>query len=102
MQKTIYNIFNTSANIQNKDIDSKLFSDEKIELIKDNICNDKVLHLNYSAHNALLHQSEDIIGIVKASVINQFPAVDSEDNQYKIKKLIRKHCKERKIQYWMK
>lgn len=66
------------------------------------MCDDKVLRLNYSAHGALLHQSEDMIGIVEASAIDRPPAVDPEDNQYKVEKLIRKRRKGRKVQYWVK
>jgi Chromo (CHRromatin Organisation MOdifier) domain len=42
------------------------------------------------------------MGIVEASASDRPPAVDPEDNQYKVEKLVRKRRKGRKVQYWAK
>jgi Chromo (CHRromatin Organisation MOdifier) domain len=78
-----------------------LFSDEKFGSVKGNIYDDGTLRLNHSPHGALLHQSEDMMGMVE-SANNRPPAVDPEDQQYKVEKLIRKRRKGRKVQYWVK
>ena len=79
-----------------------MISDEKIGFIKGNVYDDKALRLHHSPNNVLLHQSEDMIGIVEASADDRPPAVDPEDHQYKVEKLIRKRRKGRKVQYWVK
>ena len=61
-----------------------LISDEKIGFIKGKMCDDKTLRLNHSSNSALLHQSEDMIGIVEALADDRPPAVDPEDHQYKV------------------
>ena len=98
-QEAICNVSNASASARDEVVGSRLFLDEKFGSIKGNMCDEKALRLSHRPYGALLHQSEDMMGIVEASANDRPPAVDPEDHQYKVEKLIRKRRKGRKVHY---
>jgi hypothetical protein len=65
---------------------------------------DQVLHSNYSPQGAMLLQTEEVqsINAIEASAHGRPPAIDPEDNQWKVEKLVNKRRIGRTVQYLVK
>ena|SRR5271155_5200774 len=65
---------------------------------------DEVLHLNHSPQGTMLLQTEEMqsINAIGASAHGRPPAIDPEDNQWKVEKLVNKRRIGRTVQYLVK
>lgn len=92
-----------SASAWEKEIGSELLSDENTGSIMGDMRPSKALLSSYSPDGGLLLLSKEMMSIaVESSADHRPSAVDPEDNQYKVEKLVRKRRMRGKVQYLVK
>jgi hypothetical protein len=78
--------------MQGENLDSEISLNIEIKFSPGNAGNDEILHSNHNSPDIVLLQIEEIelINTIKTSTHNRPPAINPEDNQWKIEKLIDK------------
>jgi hypothetical protein len=92
------------ANIQDEGGGFAISADEEIRFGPDDPSDDEVPHSNPSPQHAAPEQTEDLqsINAIEASSYDRPPALDPEDNQWKVERLDGKRRKGRTVEYLVK
>jgi hypothetical protein len=98
------NISAVRSNMQDENLGSELSLHVDIKFAPGNDGDDEVPHSNPSPQRAMSEQAEDIqsINTTEASCYDRPSAIDPEDNQYRVEKLVGKRRLERTFEYEVK